>query len=128
MGCSSLHFICTYPMKSKIGHPSCTPLSRSPMPPFFKARWNESRDDEFASWGASRWYFHLGPDNWTLRQIVQYDSGIVLKYDGDHMEDRYGGLADKAFEQFDSGSPWEEISEQEFDERWLQLKAINRNE
>ena len=63
---------------------------------YFKRRWDESRGDEYKSWGPSDWYFEVDDDCYVIRQLEQYDNGAVLKYDEAYIEDEFGGLAEKA--------------------------------
>ena len=47
---------------------------------YFKRKWNETRGDEFDSWGTSIWYFEIGPDGYPIKQIELYENGNRLKY------------------------------------------------
>ncbi len=83
---------------------------------YYKRNWEETRGDEFDSWGTSIWYFEVGNDNYPTRQIELYENGNRLKYHSDKTFDDYGGLGDQAFdlvefEQF-------EIGKEEFEEEW----------
>lgn len=66
---------------------------------YFKRRWDELRGDDYDNWGTSMWYFEMDADNYVTRQIEVYDNGKILKYDELHVEDEYGGLAEKAFDK-----------------------------
>lgn len=91
---------------------------------YYKGRWDEDRGDEFASWGASDWYFEVEPDETVVRQIEVYDGGIVLQYDQKHLDDRFGMLTDKPFDPV--GFPCVEIAREEFDAVWASHTARNR--
>ena len=82
---------------------------------YFRRRWNESRGDGHDSWGASNWYFEIGDDGYAVRQLEQYDSGAVLKYDETHLNDEFGGLADQPLD-FDEFAPFE-IDRMAFEKR-----------
>lgn len=93
------------------------------MPSYVKRRWNESRGDEFDSWGKSWWYFEVEIDGAVVRQIEQYDAGIVLKYGPTHSEDNYGFLS---YQPLDMTEPeWESVEQAEFQRIWQDLVAIN---
>ena len=47
---------------------------------WFKRRWEETRGDEFASWGAATYFFEVSDDGWPSRQIEVYDHGPTLRY------------------------------------------------
>ena len=91
---------------------------------YYKGRWDEDRGDEFASWGASDWYFEVGLDKTVVRQMEVYDGGVVLQYDQRHLDDRFGGLTDQAFDPV--GFPCVEIARDEFATAWTSNKARNR--
>jgi hypothetical protein len=61
----------------------------------YRRAWDESRGDQYDSWGRSVWYFEVAEDGYAVRQIEQYEHGPTLKYDATHPEDDYGGLAEK---------------------------------
>jgi hypothetical protein len=91
---------------------------------YFKRRWDESRGDEYDSWGASTWYFEVGDDGYAVRQLERYDHGEILKYDETHLDDEFGGLGEKALE-LDDFAPFE-IDRQEFESVWSSSTAMNR--
>jgi hypothetical protein len=85
-----------------------------------KKRWNETRGDEHSDWGHSWWYFETDQDGWVTRQLEHFDSGVVLKYDVDHVEDAFGGLAEKPLDQdmLEAGT----ISREAFEQVWTKLE------
>jgi hypothetical protein len=65
---------------------------------YFKRNWEESRGDNYDSWGTSEWYFEVEPNGNVIRQIEVYKNGPTLRY-GDHkLEDDYGGLSDQSID------------------------------
>lgn len=90
---------------------------------YFEYRWNESRGDEFDSWGFSTWYSEFDEELFPTRQIEIYDNGIVLKYSNKHLSDEFGALGD----QFLSGNLENslEISKEEFENIWNLQKIFN---
>lgn len=53
---------------------------------YYKRNWNETRGDQYDSWGKSVWFFET--DN----------NGKVLKYDNHYIEDEYGRLAEQSLD------------------------------
>ncbi|MFI7618228.1 hypothetical protein ACIBP6_44110 [Nonomuraea terrae] len=92
---------------------------------FFRRPWDEDRGDEYASWGWSTYYLAIDDTGTAHEQVVVYANGVVLAYDDEHDEDRYGGLtcAGLDLEEF---SPFE-ISRQEFYDALARLTPINRH-
>ncbi len=86
------------------------------MPSYLRRRWSEPRGDRYSSWGESWWYFEIGSDGTVLRQIEQYDSGVVLRYSKDHIEDQYGALADQQLDLYEP--EWQTIDRAEFQRHW----------
>jgi hypothetical protein len=83
---------------------------------YFKRKWDESRGDEFDSWGTSIWFLEIREDKYPTRQIELYENGNRLKYHSDKTFDDYGGLGDQTidldeFEKF-------EIQKNEFELEW----------
>lgn len=83
---------------------------------YYKRNWNETRGDQYDSWGKSIWYFETGNNGEVLRQIEAYENGKVLKYDNQNIEDEFGGLADQnlnltEFVEFS-------IEKEEFENKW----------
>lgn len=82
----------------------------------YRRPWDETRGDDFDSWGTSVWYFEIGGDGYPVRQVVKYQHGPVLKYDSEHLDDEYGGLGDQALAADDFAGF--EISPEEFESAW----------
>lgn len=82
-----------------------------------KYRWNESRGDAYSAWGASWWYFEIGPGGYPIRQIEIYDAGVRLRYGPDHSDDQFGGLGDGHASEWDRPAD-QELSAAEFEEQW----------
>lgn len=83
---------------------------------YYKRKWDETRGDEFDSWGTSTWYFEVENDGYPIRQIEVYQNGNRLKYDRNKMFDDYGGLGDQGldlleFKEF-------EVNQAEFEQEW----------
>ena len=85
---------------------------------YYKFHWNESRGDQYDSWGTSNWFIEVGEDLYPNRQIEIYENGKKLKYSNDKLEDEFGGLSDQKFNE--SEFDCERSSEQEFEKLWLQ--------
>lgn len=96
---------------------------------YYKAFWDESRCDEFDSWGTCTYYFEVDDDDFVLKQLQIYENGTILKYKDDSiLDDEYGGLTDQPLTKEDielNGFP--QISKDEFYNLWNSSKAINRN-
>lgn len=90
---------------------------------YYKGRWEEDRGDEFASWGASDWYFEVEADDTVVRQMEVYDAGVVLQYHLQHIEDAFGGLSDQAFDPI--GFPCVEIAHEAFEKAWSARPPYN---
>ena len=83
---------------------------------YFKRNWNETRGDQYDSWGKSVWLFETDNNGEVLRQIEIYDNGKVLKYDNQNIEDEFGMLADQnidltEFNEF-------KVLKEEFENKW----------
>ena len=63
---------------------------------YFTQIWDEERDDEYASWGTSTWYFETNTADEVLKQITVYKNGKVTKYDLEKQENEFGGLCEGA--------------------------------
>jgi len=81
-----------------------------------KRHWNETRGDQHDAWGTSWWYFEIADDGRVIRQVEQYDSGVLLHYGAEHDEDTYGSLAQEPLDL--SESEYLYIPEQEFEQVW----------
>lgn len=93
------------------------------MPHHYKRRWDESRGDNYDSWGSSWWFFETDDEFWPNRQIEIYDGGQVLFYHRSHLDDAYGRLSEapvdpNEFEEF-------RISGAEFDQQWSSRRPLN---
>jgi hypothetical protein len=91
---------------------------------YFKRRWDESRGDQYDSWGPSNWYFEVGDDGYAVRQLEQYEGGPILKYDETHLDDEFGGLGEKPLDLEEFAAF--EIDRAEFEVIWSSLAAKNR--
>jgi hypothetical protein len=102
----------------------CLDLSSNTIMRYYKGRWDEDRGDEFASWGMSDWYFEVAPDGTVVRQMEVYDGGVVLQYDQQHLDDRFGMLTDQLFDS--EGTPVTPITQDAFELAWSTHAAANR--
>ena len=91
---------------------------------YFERSWDESRGDEYDSWGRSTWYLEVGDDGYPARQLERYESGVVLKYDGDHPDDEFGGLGDQSLDLDEFAD--HEIDRLTFENVWASSDAKNR--
>ncbi|MFT6960198.1 MAG: hypothetical protein ACJA17_001300 [Polaribacter sp.] len=66
---------------------------------YFTQFWNENRDDKYADWGTSTWYFETDDTDEILKQITIYKSEKVLKYSEDNLIDEFGVLDDQKLTQ-----------------------------
>jgi hypothetical protein len=87
---------------------------------YFKRRWNETRGDNFDSWGFSTWYFEVNVENYVTRQVEEYDNGKRLRYGTDvSIEDNYGGLSSyRLFETESDESEYSLITQSDFESVW----------
>ena len=83
---------------------------------YFKRNWNETRGDQYDSWGKSVWFFETDDNGEVLRQMEVYDNGKVLKYDNENSEDEFGMLADQNLDltEFNEFT----IEKEEFENNW----------
>ena len=67
---------------------------------YYKRIWDESRGDDYDSWGSSVWYFEVCKISGITRQQMEiYANGQALLYDEDiNTFDRYGGLSEIPFD------------------------------
>lgn len=84
---------------------------------WFKRRWDESRGDDFDSWGSATYFFEVATDGWPRRQVEVYDDGPTLRYGPDRVEDEYGGLGQARLDEFEDWARWE-VSRPEFEAAW----------
>lgn len=90
---------------------------------YFKRKWDETRGDQYDSWGTSIYYFEVGLDGYPIRQIEIYENGNSLFYGPDQLFDDYGGLGDQALD-LDEFSAYE-INADEFSNILNDIKPIN---
>jgi hypothetical protein len=90
---------------------------------YFKRKWEESRGDEYDSWGPSTWYFEVGDDGYPVRQLELYDGGAILKYDVTLQDDQFGGLGDQPLD-LDEFAPYE-IERAAFENAWSSTSGRN---
>jgi len=90
---------------------------------YFRRIWEETRGDEHSDWGCSLWLFEVDTDLNVIRQIEVYDSGVCLKYSQTHVEDEFGGLAEKPLDNED-WSPYV-TSKEVFEQVWSKTEALN---
>ena len=83
---------------------------------YFKRNWNETRGDEFDSWGKSIWYFETDKSGLPTKQIEVYQNGKVLKYDQTKLEDEFGGLGDQELDLIEFSEF--QITKEEFEKVW----------
>jgi hypothetical protein len=83
---------------------------------YFSQYWDENRDDEYADWGFSNWYFETNDADEVIKQVTVYNNGKVVKYDQVHLEDEFGGLLEGTLTIDDCDG--DEISKEEFYEIW----------
>jgi hypothetical protein len=75
--------------------------------------------------GAPLGYFEVADDGYVERQVEQYGNGACLTYDRRHIEDKFGGLAEKPLEV----EEWKELhpfSAAEFEAVWSSARPLNR--
>lgn len=87
---------------------------------YYRRPWDESRGDEYDSWGTSVYSFETDLSGVVLRQLQIYEDGHILKYEESHAEDGYGMIAAHPlpldeFEAF-------RITKTDFEEAWA--KAV----
>ena len=73
-------------------------------------QWDEHRGDEYSHWGTATNFFEVAEDGFPTRQMEVYADGHVLQYSQQHIEDRFGKLADQAlnlgeFSAFEIAAP-----------------------
>lgn len=83
---------------------------------YFKRNWNETRGDEFDSWGTSIWYFETDQSGLPIRQMEVYENGNRLKYDSNKLFDDYGRLGDQPLD-IDEFIEFE-IKAEDFEQEW----------
>ena len=83
---------------------------------YFRRFWDETRGDEFDSWGTSWWFFEIDEDGYVIRVLQHYGGGQILRYSEEHLSDEYGSLPDR-FPDLDDLVDYE-ISRDEFEADW----------
>ncbi|GAB5554922.1 MAG: hypothetical protein Sapg2KO_45130 [Saprospiraceae bacterium] len=83
---------------------------------YYRWKWDETRGDEFDSWGTSIWFFEIGEDKYITRQIEVYENGNRLKYHSDKRFDDYGGLGKDPLDEMEYKEF--EIDKNEFEIEW----------
>lgn len=91
---------------------------------YYKQFWNETREDEFNSWGSSIWFFEVGADNFPIRQLELYENGNRLKYHDSKPFDDFGGLGDQALETTNLIT----INKNEFEIEWLKSNPKRKHQ
>ena len=88
------------------------------MKKYFKRKWEETRGDEFDSWGISVYYFETDSNGLPIRQIEVYENGNRLKYSPNNLSDDYGMMGNQELDlnEFEEFS----ISKEEFEKEWFQ--------
>lgn len=83
---------------------------------YFKRYWEEVRVEDDKNWGKSVWYFETDNNGLPIRQVEEYENGIVLKYNSKMNKDKFGMLADQELdlEEFSEFK----IIKSEFDKVW----------
>ena len=86
------------------------------MTKYFKKKSEETRGDEFDSWGNFIYYFEVEADGYPTKQLELYENGNRLKYHSKKLFDDYGRLGNQALDldKFQSF----EIEKDEFDTEW----------
>ena len=86
---------------------------------YYKAEWNETRGDEYDSWGTSIWFLELDDENFPSRQIEVYQNGKRLKYDKVNFQDKFGMLGDQPLDIEEiNGMNGIEITLAQFETEW----------
>lgn len=63
---------------------------------YYRRPHDESRGDEFDSWGTAVCFFEIDSDGFAVRQLEDYERGPKLRYNEHYPEDAYGGLSSVA--------------------------------
>lgn len=93
---------------------------------YFRRRWDESRGDQFSSWGPAVCLFETDGSLSALRQVEVYDGGQRLRYGPGHLADEFGSLAEGAvFGPQDDPTEYE-IASAQFDSEWSQGRRVRR--
>ncbi|MBN9296929.1 MAG: hypothetical protein J0I41_07950 [Filimonas sp.] len=93
---------------------------------YYKRLWNQTTADPLTnSWGVSTFYFETDIEGGVFRQIEVFQEGQMLRYDNNHLNDQFGGLADVSldlqdFEEFT-------IDKNEFENMWCKQDVTFKN-
>lgn len=68
-------------------------------------------------WGGVTYYYEV-TDGWTVREVVVYDNGPMLRYGPEQRADKYGQIEWRRMDDGEDWTPWA-ISSREFEEAWL---------
>ena len=85
---------------------------------YVKRRWDENRGDRHDGFGHSWWYFEIDPACNVVRQIEQYDNGMILGYNSGMSHDEFGGLSTEPLDSSLDG--FEFSSDAQFNQLWKQ--------
>ena len=83
---------------------------------YVKRRWEEKRGDGHDEFGYSWWYFEIDSTCGVIRQIEQYDNGLVVGYSSGKSTDEFGGLSTVPLEASLDG--YDFTNELEFEQVW----------
>ncbi len=86
---------------------------------YFKRKWAERRGDEFDNWGIAHYYFETDNNGQPIRQIENYENGVVLKYDNAKPIDDYGQLSSHSLDLIEFSDF--EIHSDEFNSEWIKI-------
>ena len=85
---------------------------------YVKRRWNENRGDRHEEFGHSWWYFEIDHACNVIRQVEQYDNGMILGYNFRMSYDEFGGLSTEPLDPSLEG--FEFTNDAEFNQLWGQ--------
>ncbi|GAA4556564.1 hypothetical protein [Planotetraspora kaengkrachanensis] len=91
---------------------------------YFRRPWDESRGDEYDSWGTCLYFVAVDDQGDAHEQIEVYANGNVLAYDHEYEEDPFGGLTYATLDLEEFG-PYE-VTEREFRKELAGLRPLNR--
>lgn len=85
---------------------------------YVKRRWDENRGDRHDDFGNSWWYFEIDPACNIIRQIEQYDNGMILGYNSGMSHDEFGSLSTEPLDASLDGFGF--TNDAEFNQLWKQ--------
>jgi hypothetical protein len=94
-------------------------------------RWEQAIDQgplmpgPIAEWGKFSRYTEIGDDDYAVRQVDEFESGKLLRYDRSHWTDKFGMLADATLPKVPrKKSPWKvvTITANEFEQIWARAE------